>query len=241
VTLMTPPLLIHMAAGGVGVITGAVALSVTKGQRLHRALGTLFFVALLIMSASAAYLSILLQPGTFFGSTLTFYLVATAWMTVRREPNGIGLFERIAVFAALFCAAGTMALGIMAMKSPVGQFWGYPPPIHFFLTAVALIAAAGDIRVIRHRGIAGKPRIARHLWRMCFAFFEATSAFFIGKQKVFPMFLHGSPILIALGVAPLVAMIFFLVRLRSKTLIARSRDTLTHPGGQVTISAAPPP
>ena len=77
--------------------------------------------------------------------------------------------------------------------------------------------------LIRQRGIAGRSRITRHFWRMCFAFFEATSAFFIGKQKVFPMFLHGSPILIVLGVAPLVVMIFYFVRVRSTALVTPSR------------------
>ena len=212
--IMTPSLLIHMAAGGVGVVSGTAALSVRKGARFHRAFGTVFFVALLIMSSTAAYLSVRLQPGTLFGSILTFYLVATAWMTVRRTAGSVGVFEKVAVFVALGCVAGTLVLGVKAVNSPTGQFWGYSAPIHFFLALVAALAAAGDARLIVHGGISGIPRIARHLWRMCFAFFEATSAFFIGKQKVFPMFLHGSPILLVLGVLPLAFMVFWLVRVR---------------------------
>jgi hypothetical protein len=212
---MTPSLLIHMAAGGVGVLSGTAALSVRKGARFHRAFGSVFFVATLIMSATAAYLSVRLQLGTLFGSILTFYLVATAWMTVRRKEGSAGIFEKMALFVALGCVAGTLVLGLKAMSSPTGQFWGYSPSIHFFLMLVAALAAAGDARLILHGGISGTPRIARHLWRMCFAFFEATSAFFIGKQKVFPMFLHGSPILLVLGIMPLVLMVYWLVRVRT--------------------------
>jgi len=51
------------------------------------------------------------------------------------------------------------------------------------------------------------------LWRMCFALFFATGSFFIGQQKVMPAFMHGSPILVAFGIAPLVLMFFWLWRI----------------------------
>jgi uncharacterized membrane protein len=106
---MMPALIAHMTAGGTAVISGTVALSAAKGERLHRASGTSFFVAMLAMSTTAAYLSVLLQPGTFFGSILTFYLAATAWMTVRRREGHVGLFEKAALVVALGCVAGTRA------------------------------------------------------------------------------------------------------------------------------------
>jgi hypothetical protein len=49
---------------------------------------------------------------------------------------------------------------------------------------------------------------------MCFALFFATSFFFLGQQKVMPAFMHGSPILFVPALAPLVLMIFWLVRVR---------------------------
>jgi hypothetical protein len=79
---------------------------------------------------------------------------------------------------------------------------------------VAFWAGALDLTVIRRRGLAGPPRIARHLWRMCAALFVATSSFFIGQQKVMPAAWHGSPVLLALGVAPLALMAFWLVWIR---------------------------
>jgi hypothetical protein len=35
--------------------------------------------------------------------------------------------------------------------------------------AVALLAAFGDVRMLLARGISWPHRMARHLWRMCFA------------------------------------------------------------------------
>ena len=42
----------------------------------------------------------------------------------------------------------------------------------------------------------------------------ATGSFFLGQQQVMPAFMHGSPVLVALGIAPLPLMIFWLVRVR---------------------------
>jgi hypothetical protein len=68
--------------------------------------------------------------------------------------------------------------------------------------------------MIPRGGISGARRIARHLWRMCLALFSAAGSFFIGQQKVMPAFMHGSPILLALGISPLFVMVFWLIRVR---------------------------
>jgi uncharacterized membrane protein len=194
------------------ILSGAAALSVRKGERLHRAFGNVFFVSMLTMSAFATYLSIVRQPGTIVGAIFTFYLVATAWATVKRKEGSVGLFEKVAFFVAAGCAAAEMILGIQATNSPKGQFLGYPAGLYFAFGSIATLAAALDLKVILRGGISGAPRIARHVWRMCLALFMASGSFFLGQQKVMPAFIHGSPILVLLGVAPLLFMIFWLCR-----------------------------
>jgi hypothetical protein len=49
---------------------------------------------------------------------------------------------------------------------------------------------------------------------MCFTLFFATAFFFLGQQKVMPVFMRGSPILFVPALAPLVPMMFWLVRAR---------------------------
>ena len=85
-------------------------------------------------------------------------------------------------------------------------------PLYPFLFVVA-IAAVSDFRMILRGGIAGAARIARHLWRMCFAFFVASASFFLGQQKMLPAALHG-PWLFVPALAPLVFMIFWLIHVR---------------------------
>ncbi len=61
-------------------------------------------------------------------------------------------------------------------------------------------------------GIVGAPRVARHLWRMCFALFIAAGSLFLGQQKVFPASWRGSPILRAPPLLTLILMVFWIVR-----------------------------
>jgi peptidoglycan/LPS O-acetylase OafA/YrhL len=84
----------------------------------------------------------------------------------------------------------------------------------FFLGGIALLASAGDFRVLRSRGIQGARRLARHLWRMCFAFFIATGSFFLGQADEIPEPLRFTPLLVILALAPLVIMLYWLWRVR---------------------------
>lgn len=208
-------LILHVGAGCIAIVAGAAALSVRKGERLHRKFGTMFFIAMLVMAAFATLLSVLRQPATIIGSIFALYLVATAWATVRRTEGTTGRFEIFALLVVAGCAIGELALGLIASRNPNGRFLGYPAPLYYVLGSIVTLAAVGDLRMILRGGISGAARIARHLWRMCFALFFATGSFFLGQQKVMPAFMHGSPLLVVLGLAPLALMFFWLWRVRS--------------------------
>ena len=217
---MTLPLIIHITAGALSILTGTIAVCVRKGGSAHRVSGTVFFLAMLTMSAMGVYLATIMPhtsvvppaPTAIIGA-FTFYLVASAWLTVARKPGEIGLLERAGLFAAIGATAGLLALGTVVALSPTPA----PPPgvaPYFVFAMLTTIAAAGDLNLIRKGGLTGTSRIARHLWRMCLAFFFATSFFFIGQQKVMPAYMHRAPILFALGLAPLALLLFWLIAVR---------------------------
>ena len=108
--------------------------------------------------------------------------------------------------------------------SPEGREHGVPAAAPIILAAVAALLAALDLKVIVKGGVAGAARITRHLWRMCLGLFIATGSFFIGQQRDMPISVRGSPILLLLGVAPLIAMIFWLVRMRRGAADPASRS-----------------
>src|SRR5205807_5026765 len=47
-----------------------------------------------------------------------------------------------------------------------------------------ILAATGDVRIMRFGATRGRPRLARHLWRMCFALFIAAGSFFSIRERV---------------------------------------------------------
>ena len=84
----------------------------------------------------------------------------------------------------------------------------------FALAAFCLLAGLLDLKAIL-RTLTPVQRIARHLWRMCFAFFFATGSFFLGQQQVLPAAMRGgTPLQLALAFAPFALMAFWLVRVR---------------------------
>ncbi|MBI1209922.1 MAG: DUF2306 domain-containing protein [Alphaproteobacteria bacterium] len=217
---MTPILFIHIAAGALGIVTGAAAIFARKGDRYHRVFGTVFFLSMLVMSAAGVYLALQLTktsvvpPGpTAIVGAFTFYLVTTAWITVRHKPGEIGISERAGFVVACVATAAMLTLGLAVALGPVAP----PPPglaPYFAFATLAALAAAGDLNLIRKGGLRGASRVSRHLWRMCLALFFATSFFFIGQQKVMPAYMHGSPILLVLGLAPLAILLFWAVAVR---------------------------
>jgi hypothetical protein len=80
--------------------------------------------------------------------------------------------------------------------------------------SVAVVATVGDVRMLLRRGISGTRRIARHLWRMCFALFIASSSLFLARQQLFPELMRKTGTLVLLSILPLILMIFWLIRIR---------------------------
>jgi hypothetical protein len=142
-------------------------------------------------------------------------------VTARRDAQP-GIFDWLALLFVLAAGAGMLTWGIQAAHSPMGEKDGVPAPMYFILGSVALLAAAGDLRMIARGGISGINRLARHLWRMCFAFFIASASIFIARPQLFPALLSRYHVLLLLGVLPLIFMIFWLVRVRFITAIAMS-------------------
>jgi hypothetical protein len=211
----SPILLFHIVSGTLGMLSGFVAAFLRKGSRRHGLAGTVFTISMLGLGASGTYLAIMKhQPGNILGGMLTFYLVATAWISARRKQEETGLFDWSALLVVLAIAAAEVTFGVEAAMSPTGLKYDYPPWPYFIFGLVAVLATVGDIRMLVHGGISGTQRLARHLWRMCFALFIAAASIFLARQQLFPEILRKTGVLILLSFLPLLLMIFWLIRVR---------------------------
>jgi hypothetical protein len=211
----SPILLLHIASGTLGMLSGFVTVFLRKGSRRHGLAGNVFVVSMMILGASGAYMATLKhQPGNILGGTFTFYLVATAWLTAKGRDARTNIFNWSALLVVFGVAAFEMTYGLEAATSPTGLRYDYPPGPYFLFGSIAVLATVGDIRMLVRGGIAGTQRLARHLWRMCFALFIAAASIFLARQQLFPAILQRTGVLVFLSVLPLLLLIFWLFRVR---------------------------
>jgi hypothetical protein len=214
----------HIAGGTVAIIAGTVALLARKGEHLHRTAGTLFFIGMLVCTGIGAVVSPFLTDGqraNTLAGVLTFYLVLTAWTTVRARDAMGGRFAIAGLLVALAGGLTSLLFIFQAQASPTGTLDDAPPQAFTIFLIIGLVAAAGDLNVILRGGISGAPRIARHLWRMCVGLFVASGSFFLGQQPIMPAWLRGSPLLFLPVVLPIVLMVFWLIRVRLTKWMSR--------------------
>ena len=208
-------LVLHITGGIVGLLSGAVAMSFRKGSRGHRAAGNVFVVSMLIMGACASYLALLKhQTNNVFGGLLTFYLITTAWLTGRRRDGEASIYDWGALAFAVAIGGSLLTLGVLVARGQAARQAGVPLGMYFFMGTIPMLAAAGDLRMLIRGGISGRPRLVRHLWRMCFGLFIASGSFFLGQQQVFPPAIRKQYILAPLAILPLILLIYWVIRVR---------------------------
>ena len=217
--MRSPILIFHICGGIVGLLSGAVAMIFRKGSNWHAITGNIFVASMMGMASAGALLAVMkAEPGNILGGILACYLVATAWRTARRRESAPRMFDWGALLVVATLCAVEITLGTQAAWSPTGLRYDYPPGPYFFMGSIALLSVIGDVRVLARRGISGTQRLARHLWRMCFALFIASGSVFLARQHLFPVWMRKSGFLMLLSFLPLLLMLFWLIRVRFNSI-----------------------
>ena len=214
----------HIAAGVLALVFGYAALYAAKGGTLHRKSGMLFVYAMVTMSLTGAVMAALAGSQTnLVAGVLTFYFVTTALVTVRPRPQGTPWLDIAGVFVGL--AASVLAF--TAGADMLGR--GRPEAAPMFIFGVTgLLASAGDVRMMRAGGLQGARRIARHLWRMCFAMWVAAASFFWGPPRRVPELIRIPPLMAIAVLLPIAAMAYWLWRLRVRNRVRGMQKVTTY-------------
>jgi hypothetical protein len=217
---------VHIIAGLLSIASGALALFAAKGSPLHRRSGLLFVVAMLTMTSSAVLMAAFTCPnmGNVTAGLLTFYLVGTALLTVRPLPHARGLLAGLMLIGATAGVLG-LRLGIDAMHSvkPTDSI-PWPPLLMFGIAG--LLGTLLDARLLLGHGIQGAHRLARHLWRMTFAMWIATTSFFLGQARFLPEAVRSTGLNLIPVLVVTVLLFYWLVRvLRRKRLPPTTHGT----------------
>ena len=125
---------IHVAAGGLALVLGTVALMTKKGRTVHRRSGRLFVCAMLVMGASASILGFRKSPtdGNVVAGLMTAYFVGTALTTVRPVTPWTRRTNAVALTVVVCLALGTVTR-------------------HLWRMCLALFIAAGSFLSFRER------------------------------------------------------------------------------------------
>ena len=207
----------HIVAGVLALVFGYVALYATKGATLHRRSGMLFVYAMVTMSLSGAVMDAWKTRSitvNVVAGLMTFYFVATGLLTVRPRAQASLWIDRAAVAFALTVSVLAFVAGLDMVRR------GRPEAAPSFIFGiVGLLAATGDIRVLRGRVMQGTRRIARHLWRLCFAMWVAAASFFWGPPRRVPEAIRIPALQAAAVLLPIAVMLYWLWHLRGRTTL----------------------
>ena len=211
---MRMTLVLHILAGSLGLLTGYVALYAAKGAPLHRRSGMVFVYAMLTMSVFGTSIAIVrgVAPAINIpAGVVTAYLAITALTTVRPIP-GTRWLDVGLMLVALTVGLTDLTFGFQALAN--GGTRNGMPAFPFFLFGVAgTLAGLGDLRILRSGALQGASRLARHLWRMCFALFIAALSASVQVAKMIPQPIR-IPVMAVTMLAVIVSMFYWLWRVR---------------------------
>ena len=182
----SPLLLLHICGGGIGLLSGAVAMSFRKGSRWHGMAGDVFVISMMTMSGAGAYMALMRSEMSNVFGGLSHLLHGGHGMGDSQTPRRGNGHLRLG-----WAAGGTGA------RNRHGDLWdrsGNQPDGHQSRHARGNVLVFGSLARLQRRGTFacsarryfGIQRIARHLWRMCFAWFAATASLFLARPHLFP-------------------------------------------------------
>ena len=212
--------IVHIVAGTLALGAGYTALWSAKGAVVHRKSGMVFVYAMLVMCIAGLLMAVIRGAAPAVNvpaALLTSYLVVTSLMTVRPPAMGSRWLEPCLMAIAMMVGFTCLGFGYEAVTSPNGRGRdGMPAFPYIMFGVVGTLGGMLDLRMILRGGVTGMSRLARHLWRMCFALFIAALSFFLGQSDEFPQALRIVPLLALPVVAVLVTMFYWLWRVRGR-------------------------
>lgn len=219
-------LIVHIAGGAIGILTGWVASTAAKGKQLHRLSGRTFVVAMfasyLVAMFVAPFLDHGARPNT-VAAVLALYLLVSGVYAARQGEFAATWREKLGLAIAAMITGAGIWFAIIGFHHESGTVDGSPPQAFALFIVTGIAALIDEIRVLVKGTLTRMEMVRRHLWRMSASFFIASASFFVGQPQVFPDWFNATPLPFLLSFSPLILMAWFLFRYRDRTRLAPSQ------------------
>ena len=143
--MLTPHLTniaVHVGAGAMGLLLGAILLALAKGTRLHRMLGRVFvgLAGLVCVSALVGTVFFRFIPLFAVLTLLVSYLVLGGWRVIYTQGRGPTAWDAALTACALL---GTVLLVPVLLQADLGN--GSSAPVIFSTLAAVVVVMAYDV------------------------------------------------------------------------------------------------
>lgn len=204
----------HILAGTMALLSGAVSFAARKGSPLHKISGRLFVGAMLLMALSGAGLALVNnEQQNLVAGLVTFYLVATAFLTVRPVKPSHNSLQRLLLGWGLLTGGYAVLTAISHLSRGITTLDGNPVQVMLVFGGITFIASVLDLRLIRQGRLPYPWLLVRHVWRIGLAMLIATVSFFLGQSQVIPEPLRHWLVLVSPVILVLLLTLYWLIRL----------------------------
>lgn len=186
-TLFTIFLILHIASGLAGLLSGTFVLLMPKGNSVHKRTGKVFAFSMLSAGFSSLALSTL-HPNTFLFmvGVFTVYMVASGFRALRRPM----IDQKMKAFAvdyllslSMLVSAGVLAyLGVWLLLR--GESFGI---VYVVFSIFALQYVREDYKNLRGRSRFNNPGLMAHISRMVGGYIASLTAFLVVNARYIPL------------------------------------------------------
>ena len=180
-TLFNIFLVLHIAGGGIALLSGPVAITARKGGRLHRRAGLTFAAAMGAATLIGFPLSLIIGNALLLMiSVFTFFLIQCGVLAIRRRRARRA--TQPADYAAPLLTAA-FSVGLFAYGLPLAWRNGQPEITCLFFGVLGLAAVLREIRALRGPATNW---LQVHIANMLGAYIATTTAFLVVNLTLLP-------------------------------------------------------
>lgn len=176
-------LAMHIAGGGVSLLTGTVLLFLQKGGKRHRILGNIYFYSLLtaaLVSFPLAYL----HPNLFLFiiGVFTSYMLFTGKRYLKKKsPADVKLPDWL--LSAVMIVFGLAFVGIGGLNIIKGVYFGF---VLLIFGIISLVFVLQDLANFTGRSGTKNYWLTTHLQRMLGSYIASATAFLVVNNSILP-------------------------------------------------------